>query len=90
MTVVTCRCTAWSSMKDELEKNKDLQGADIILVQEHKLLADRVQAAKDWLRARVWASVGCVAMQSTLTIQTTCAGGARFSLTLPWQAWSNR
>jgi hypothetical protein len=52
--LVTCTCAAWSSFKDEITKNKELQEADIILAQEHKLFGDRIVDAKYRLKNRGW------------------------------------
>ena len=53
--ITTCNCTAWASLRIELESNLRLKKADIILVQEHKLAgSEAVGAARKWASKAGW------------------------------------
>ncbi len=53
LKVVTCNCTAWSSLRREMLNNKALARADIILIQEHKRVdRDSIVDAKARLQSK--------------------------------------
>ena len=52
--LITANCTAWASLKDDIEQNEEFIQAHVIMVQEAKIEAKDIVDLEAWCRVRGW------------------------------------